>query len=84
MKKVGYPQESIDLEEAKALDPENPLWNSQGAFRHHEHPVAQESESEPNQNTPEPLDYNAEEAEGPAAHFEILGFREKTGHVPRV
>ncbi|HEY9766129.1 MAG TPA: hypothetical protein V6C82_07175 [Chroococcales cyanobacterium] len=80
MKKVGYPQESIDLQEAKEIVAENPNWETQGAFRHHEHPDAQSPEQEADQSVSEPLVENVEEAGGTAVHFETIGFREKTGH----
>lgn len=76
MKEVGYPQESIGQKEANALIPENPHWESQGAFRHHDESVAQDTELSPDQTIPMPL----EEHEEPSMHFETLNWREATGH----
>lgn len=70
----------IDKERADGLVPENPGWESEAAFRHHEHPEAEMTELSADQTIPAPM----EETEGgePRLHFETLGFREPTDHSP--
>lgn len=76
MKETGYLGVLVEKKDADAMVPENPHWDSQGAFRHHEYSVGDAPELDPNQSTPERLD----EHEEPTIHFETLGFREPTKH----
>jgi|GEM_PF-1779019 len=75
---AGDPRFMVDQERANALISENPGWESEAAFRHHESSLAEEPELSPNQTIPGPL----ENREEPAMHFEQLGFREPTDHAP--
>lgn len=75
---AGDPRYIIDKERADALIPDNPGWESEGAYRHHEHPEAEVNEMEPNQSIPLPL----EEVQEPQMEHEMLSFREPTDHSP--
>ena len=75
---AGDPSIIVDQEKANALIPENPGWESEAAFRHHETSLAEEPELSPNQTIPGPLENRDE----PRMHFEQLGFREPTDHKP--
>lgn len=72
----GDPRYIIDKARADALIPDNPGWESEAAFRHHEHAEADVDEQDPNQSIPTPM----EEVQEPSMHFETLGFREPTDH----
>lgn len=74
----GDPRYIIDKERADALIPDNPGWESEAAFRHHEHPEAEIEEMSSGQSIPSPL----QEVEEPQLHFETIGFREPTDHSP--
>ncbi|MNK55949.1 hypothetical protein D3C87_749720 [compost metagenome] len=74
---AGDPSFSVDQERANALISENPGWESEAAFRHHESSLAEEPELSPNQSIPGPM----ERREEPAMHFEQVGFREPTDHA---
>lgn len=77
---AGDPRFIIDKERADALIPDNPGWESEGAYRHHEHPDAEESEVESAQRIPAPLDEVLEEPGQPELNYETLPFRESTRH----
>lgn len=72
----GDPRILVDHEKAKALIDENPGWEAEAAYRHHEASLAEEPELSPNQSIPGPL-VNREE---PPMYFEQLGLREPTDH----
>lgn len=72
----GDPRVIVDQKRANELIAENPGWESEAAFRHHETSLAEEPELSPDQTTPGPL----ETREEPRMHFEQLGFREPTDH----
>lgn len=82
MKKViqgtgaGDPRHLIDQQRANEQVPENPGWQSEAAYRHHEDSVAEERELSSGQSIPTPLEENQE----PSMHHETLGFREPTDH----
>lgn len=73
---AGDPRYIIDKERADALVPDNPGWESEAAYRHHEHPEEEVHEMEAHQSIPAPLD----EVQEPQMHFETQGFREPTDH----
>lgn len=74
----GDPRFVVDQEKANAMIEENPAWESEAAFRHHETPLAKDPELSPNQTIPGPLETHEE----PRMHFEQLSFREPTDHSP--
>ncbi len=72
----GDPRFVVDQERANETIPENPGWNSEAAFRHHERSLAEDPELSPNQSIPGPMETHEE----PRMHFEQVGFREPTDH----
>lgn len=74
----GDPRFIIDKERADAMLPDNPGWQSEAAFRHHEHPEAEVHEEAAGQSIPAPL----EEVHEPQLQPETLSFREPTDHSP--
>lgn len=73
----------VDKERADALIPDNPGWESEAAYRHHEHPEAEVNELTSDQSIPSPLEeVPPEEAGERTLHFETVGFREPTDHSP--
>jgi hypothetical protein len=74
----GDPRVQVDKERADSLIPENPGFESEAAFRHHERSLAEDPELSPNQSIPGPMETHEE----PRMHFEQIGFREPTDHAP--
>jgi len=74
----GDPRNIVDQDRANAMIEENPGWESEAAFRHHEASLAEEPELSSNQTIPGPLENRDE----PRMHFEQLSFREPTDHKP--
>lgn len=74
----GDPGNVIGKREADALVTENPGWEAEAAFRHHDHPMAEDTEQSANQSIPEPL----EAVNEPQLHFETRGWREPTDQQP--
>lgn len=68
---------NVDQDKADALIPENPRWESEAAYRHHDSPLAEDPELSPNQTLPGPLETRNE----PRMENETIRFAEPTDHM---